>query len=324
MLRSPELRPPVRGRGHAHRVRAVAAVPALLGMMMAMNFSSVPAGAAQPGVDSGAQPVQRQVVLITGSTDGLGREVARRLAADGAHVIIHGRNRERGNALVEEITRQGTGSAAFYAADLASLADVRNLAESIRRDYDRLDVLVNNAGIWLSGENERRLSPDGHELQFAVNYLSGYLLTRLLLPLLIESAPARIVNVASVAQTPIDFDDVHMSRGYSGGRGYGQSKLAQILFTFDLAQELQGTGVTVNALHPATLMDTQMVIDAGAAPRTTVAEGADALMQLIVAPDIESGQYFNGLRPARANAQAYDEAARARLRAISQELTGVR
>jgi NAD(P)-dependent dehydrogenase (short-subunit alcohol dehydrogenase family) len=214
------------------------------------------------------QPVgqERQVVLITGSTDGLGREVARRVAATGAHVIVHGRNRERGEALVKEIEAEGKGSAAFYAADFASLDQVRQFAASVMRDHDRLDVLVNNAGIWARGDNERRLSEDGHELQFAVNYLSGYLLTRTLLPLILESAPARIINVASTAQQPIDFDDVMMERGYTGGRGYAQSKLAQILFTFDLAAELERAGVT------------------GVAPRSTIDQGASAVMRLITDP----------------------------------------
>jgi NAD(P)-dependent dehydrogenase (short-subunit alcohol dehydrogenase family) len=276
-------------------------------------------------MNSAAQvPADRQVILITGSTDGLGREVALRMAAEGHHIIVHGRNRERGEAVVQEIRDAGVGSAAFYAADLGSLAEVRAFAQRILDDYDRLDVLVNNAGIWSSGDSERRLSQDGHELQFAVNYLSGYLLTRMLLPLMTESAPARIINVASVAQTPIDFDDVMMTRGYTGGRGYGQSKLAQIIFTFDLAEELAGTGVTVNALHPSTLMDTQMVRDAGAQPRSTVDQGARALVRLITDPDAGSGRYFNVMEPARANAQAYDADARQRLRRLSDELTGLR
>jgi NAD(P)-dependent dehydrogenase (short-subunit alcohol dehydrogenase family) len=262
------------------------------------------------------------IVLITGSTDGLGREVARRLAATGAHIIVHGRNRERGLALVEEIRQSGKGSAAFYAADLASLAEVRRLGEAVLRDYDRLDVLVNNAGIWLT-RGERQTSADGHEQHFAVNYLSGFLLTRMLLPRLLQSAPARIVNVASIAQTPIDFDNVMLERNYSGGRAYGQSKLAQIMFTFDLASELEGKRVTVNAVHPATMMNTSMVLNAGAQPRSTVEEGTEAVLQLVSTPDLAGGQYFNGLRPTRANAQAYDEAAREKLRTLSNRLTGI-
>lgn len=286
-------------------------------------FWTAPAGAQEREPNAGVRvDPDQQVILVTGSTDGLGREVARRLAAGGAHVIVHGRNRERGVALVEEIEREG-GSATFHAADLASIEEVRRLAETILTEYDRLDVLVNNAGIWLNRSTERQLSADGHELHFAVNYLAGYALTRLLLPRLIESAPARIVNVASTAQTPIDFDDPMLESGYSGGRAYAQSKLAQVLFTVDLAHELEGSGVTVAALHPATLMDTPMVREAGVRARTTVEEGADAVMQLITSDDIRSGDYYRGLERSRANAQAYDEDARAKLRRLSEELTGV-
>src|SRR5690606_34949343 len=186
----------------------------------------------------------QRVVLVTGSTGGLGREVARRLGAAGAHVIVHGRDQQRGASLVREIEQTGNGSARFYAADFASLDQVRRFAEAILRDYNRIDVLVNNAGVWLQG-NQRQLSQDGHEMHFAVNYLAGYLLTRLLLPRLRASAPARIVNIASVAQQPIDFDDPMLESRYSDGRGYATSKLAQIMFTVDLARELDGTGITV-------------------------------------------------------------------------------
>jgi NAD(P)-dependent dehydrogenase (short-subunit alcohol dehydrogenase family) len=271
------------------------------------------------GAHAQAERQERQVILVTGSTGGLGREVALRLAAGGAHVIIHGRNAERGREVVEEIEKAGVGSARFYAADLGSFAEVRRLAEEIRRDYDRLDVLVNNAGIWLT-QGERQLSADGHELHFQVNYLSGYLLTRMLLPLLEASAPSRIVNVASAAQNPIDFSDVMLERGYSGSRAYAQSKLAQVLFTVDLAEELRDEGVTVVSLHPATLMATDMVREAGISPRATVDEGADAVMRLITSDDVQSGQYYNGLQPGRPNAQAQDAEARARLRALSERI----
>jgi NAD(P)-dependent dehydrogenase (short-subunit alcohol dehydrogenase family) len=245
--------------------------------------------------------------------------VALRLAADGAHVIVHGRNQERGREVVEEIERGGLGSARFYAADFGSLEEVRRVAEEIRGDYERLDVLVNNAGIWLT-DGGRQLSADGHELHFQVNYLAGYLLSRELLPLLERSAPSRIVNVASGAQTPIDFDDVMLERNYSGSRAYAQSKLAQILFTIDFAEELRDRDITVLSLHPATLMATDMVREAGIPPRSTVDEGADAVMQLIDATDLETGQYYNGLRPARPNAQALDPEARRRLRELSQRI----
>jgi NAD(P)-dependent dehydrogenase (short-subunit alcohol dehydrogenase family) len=265
-------------------------------------------------------PMAGKTVLITGSTDGLGREVATRVAALGAHVIIHGRNQERGVAVVDAIAREGKGSAKFYAADFASLEQVRSFAQAIRGNYSRIDVLVNNAGVLV---RDRQVSHDGHELQFAVNYLAGFLLTRTLLPALVAAAPSRIVNVASMAQSPIDIDDVMLKRPGATSRGYRQSKLAQVLFTMDLAAELQGKDVTVVALHPATMMDTSMVRRSGMTARATVGEGAEAVMHLLTGSGVESGQYFNGLQPARANAQDYDEGARAKLRQLSMELTGV-
>jgi NAD(P)-dependent dehydrogenase (short-subunit alcohol dehydrogenase family) len=260
-----------------------------------------------------------RVILVTGSTDGLGREVALRLAASGAHVIVHGRNRERGAAVVDEITRGGKGTAAFFAADFASLANVRAFADTIRRRYPRIDVLVNNAGVWLR-QGPRQTSADGFEMTFAVNYLAGYLLTRELLPLLRASAPSCIVNVASQTQSPLDFADVMQEQSYSGQRAYSQSKLAQVMSTIDLARELSGTGVTVVALHPATLMDTHLVEAAGVRPRSTVDEGATAVMHAITDTTLVSGTFLIGMQTGRANAQAYDEAARAQLKAISDRL----
>jgi NAD(P)-dependent dehydrogenase (short-subunit alcohol dehydrogenase family) len=198
-----------------------------------------------------------KTVLITGSTDGVGRHIAERLAARGWRIIVHGRDRTRGEAVVERITQQG-GKARFLAVDLASLAEARSLADAVQRDSDGLDVLVNNAGIGTSGA-KRELSADGFELRFAINYLAGFLLTRLMLPMLASRKSARIVNVSSAGQQAIDFSDVMLARGYSGMRAYCQSKLAQILFTFDLAKELAGQNIAVNCLHPATYMNTTMV-----------------------------------------------------------------
>lgn len=263
----------------------------------------------------------RSIAMITGSTSGLGQATAIALGEQGWHVIVHGRDVERGRAVAEEI-EAGPGSATLYAADLASVDETGRLADAVLRDFERLDVLVNNAGIWLTGDDTRRTSDDGYELSFHVNYLAGYQLTHALLPLLRHSTPARIVNVASVAQTEIDFDDVMLESGYSGGRAYGQSKLAQILFTFDLAASLEGSGVSVNALHPATLMDTEMVREAGVRPRATVEEGRDALLRLMLDADVGTGGYFDGQEPARAHAQAYDETARERLRELSERLIG--
>ena len=292
-----------------------------LGVLLAgLSFAST---VSAPTVDAQSSPrAGQEVVLVTGSTSGLGREVARRLGAMGAFVIVHGRNRERGMEVVEAIESEGVGNARFYAADLASFDQVREFGETILRDYDRLDVLVNNAGLG-SAPDERMVTEDGHEFRFQVNHLSHFLLTRMFLPRLRENAPSRIVNVSSVAQQPIDFDDVMIENNFSGGRAYAQSKLAQIMFTIDLAEELAGTDVVVNAVHPATFMaDTGMCRRAGCTPRATVGEGADAVMLLITSPDIGSGGYFDQLQPARANAQAYDEEARAKLRRLSEELTG--
>jgi NAD(P)-dependent dehydrogenase (short-subunit alcohol dehydrogenase family) len=263
--------------------------------------------------------------LVTGSTDGVGSVVARRLGAAGLRVLVHGRDQDRGERIVRDM-RQAGGSAEFIGADLASLAEVRRLAETVHERAGRLSLLINNAGIGSGGSgSQRQVSADGYELRFAVNYLAGFLLTRLLLPLLRNNAPARIVNVASAGQQAIDFDDVMLTTGYSGTRAYCQSKLAQILFTIDLAEELEGAGVAVNALHPATYMNTTMVRQAGVTPWSTVEQGADAILNLAVSPALEGrgGLYFNELRQARPDAQAYDRNARTRLRALSFDLTGL-
>jgi NAD(P)-dependent dehydrogenase (short-subunit alcohol dehydrogenase family) len=261
-----------------------------------------------------------KTILITGSTDGVGRVVAQRLGAAGARVLVHGRDASRGKATVTEIEAAG-GKAELLVADLASLAEVRRLAEAVRARTSRLDILINNAGIGTAGAR-RQVSADGYELRFAVNYLAGFLLTSELLPLLKASSPARIVNVASAGQQAIDFSDVMLTRSYDGVRAYCQSKLAQILFTIDLAEQLKGSGVTVNALHPASYMNTTMVRQAGVTPWNSVETGADAVLNLATSPALEgrSGLYFDGLRESRADAQAYDARARQRLRTLSLDL----
>ena len=265
-----------------------------------------------------------KTVLITGSTDGVGRYVATQLAISGAKVLIHGRDNARAQTLSDEIRRAGGREPAFYQADLSSLAGARQLADAVIADHKRIDVFVSNAGIGSqNGGPGRQTSADGYELRFAVNYLAGFLLAYRLLPLLKASAPSRIVNVASLGQHPIDFDDVMLTRDYSGSRAYAQSKLAQIMFTIDLARELQGAGVTVNSLHPATYMNTTMVREGGITPMSTVEQGGDAILHLVTGDDVagKSGLFFNGMREAQANAQAYDPAARKRLHDLSLELT---
>jgi NAD(P)-dependent dehydrogenase (short-subunit alcohol dehydrogenase family) len=265
-----------------------------------------------------------KTALITGSTDGVGRMVAERLGQNGWRVLVHGRDRGRGEQVVASINAGG-GAAEFLQADFSALAEVRRLADAVQRTTRRLNLLINNAGIGSGGPHgTRQTSADGHESRFAVNYLAGFLLTDLLLPLLKKSAPARIVNVSSLGQQALDFTDVMLTREYSGIRAYRQSKLAQILFTIDLAQQLEGSGITVNALHPATFMNTKMVRDFGT-PRSTVEEGALAILKLASSAEVEgrSGLYFNGQEEARADAQAYDPQARQRLKRLSFELTGL-
>jgi NAD(P)-dependent dehydrogenase (short-subunit alcohol dehydrogenase family) len=264
-----------------------------------------------------------KTALITGSTSGLGREVAIRLGAMGATVIVHGRNAERGAEVVAAINAAGPGEAIFYQADLGSLSEVKALADRIKNQHSQLDLLINNAGIGGASNDPRRTSADGHELVFAVNYLSHFLLTRELLPLLEASAPARIVNIASIGQRPVDFDDIMMTENYNQMGAYSQSKLAQIMFTITLAEMLDSEKVIVNSLHPATFMDTPMVTSAGRQPMATVEEGADAVMQLATGAGIagRTGLYFNQLNEARANEQAYDDAARQRLWDLSVALT---
>ena len=266
-----------------------------------------------------------KTALITGSTDGVGRVVAKRLGEQGWRVLVHGRDRGRGERVVAEIKDAG-GAADFLIADLSSLAEVRRLAGAVQQATARLDLLINNAGIGSGGpQGTRQTSADGHELRFAVNYLAGFLLTHLLLPLIGKNTPARIVNVSSLGQQAIDFADVMLTHGYSGSRAYCQSKLAQIMFTIDLAQELDGSGITVNALHPATYMNTTMVRQSGVTPMSSVEQGASAILNLATAAAVEgrSGLFFNGQREARADAQAYDPAARQRLKALSLELSGL-
>ena len=268
-----------------------------------------------------------KIAVVTGSTDGLGRVAATMLARDGYRVWVHGRDVLRGETLVRQIAAQG-GEARFLRADFGSLGEVRAFATHLLHELPALDLLINNAGIGPhspGGCRGRELSADGYELRWAVNYLAGFLLTHMLLPALERAAPARIVNVSSLGQFPLDFSNLMLERAYSGMRAYAQSKLAQVLFTFDLARALRLRGVTVNALHPATFMDTTMVRAMNVEPRSTVAAGAAALMHLACAPEHSgtSGEFFDGMSRARAHAQAYDLQAQQRLAAISERLTGL-
>ena len=270
---------------------------------------------------------EQTTVLITGATDGLGRGVAKHLAATGVRVLLHGRDQDRLDAVAGEI-REVTGREPpqGFVADLASLEEVRRLADEVTAATDELHALVNNAGIGSGNPDgtERRESRDGHELRFAVNYLAGFALTLGLLPLLQRSAPARIVNVASLGQAPLDFEDPMLERGYDGSRAYGQSKLAQITFSNELADRLDPAEVTVTSLHPATYMPTKMVLEQVGRSVDTLEEGVEATARLAIAPELEgiSGRFFDRQSESRAHAQAYDPEARTRLWELSIALTG--
>jgi NAD(P)-dependent dehydrogenase (short-subunit alcohol dehydrogenase family) len=266
-------------------------------------------------------PDNRATILITGATDGLGKALATALAQTGATVLLHGRDSGRLSATVDDIRAvTDTGTLRTYLADFSELAQVRRLAGEVAEAEDRLDVLVNNAGAGtkVPGAGQRMESHDGYELRFAVNYLAGHLLTSQLQPLLSASAPARVVFVSSAGQAPIDFDDVMLTRSYSGVQAYCQSKLAQVMDAFDLAEQFPQTGVAATALHPATYMPTKIV----ASPVSSLADGVDATMRLIsgLEPGQINGRFFNSSREDRADEQAYDPKARQELRELSDRL----
>ena len=280
------------------------------------------------------QPMAGKVCLVTGATSGIGEETALGLARLGATVVVAGRSAARCAATVDRIGRQtGNSSVEFLLADLSSQKEVHNLAAEFKSRHDRLDVLVNNAGaIVLS----RRKSVDGLELTFALNHLSYFVLTDLLLDVLVSSAPARIVNVSSSShrRTQINFDDLQKQRRYTGFRAYAQSKLANVLFTYELARRLEGTGVTANALHPG-LVATNFLTNNGRLGHflaffmrirgISSAKGARTSIYLASSAEVEgvSGLYFEKEKAVQSAAASYDQAAAARLWKISAELTGV-
>jgi NAD(P)-dependent dehydrogenase (short-subunit alcohol dehydrogenase family) len=280
------------------------------------------------------EPMNGKICLVTGATSGIGRVTARALAKQGAHVLVVGRDRERSIATVEEIQREtGRRSAEFLLADLSVMDEVRHLAADVQRRYDRLDVLVNNAGALFLG---RQASADGIESNFALNYLSPFLLTRLLLDTLMDSAPARVINVSSAAHLMAWrlANNLSNPRWWTSFLAYGQSKLAQILFTYELARRLEGTGVTVNALHPGVVATNfgannrwygrlvKPVFDRFLIGQD---EGAQTIIYLATSPEVEgvSGKYFVQQKPVRSSPISYDRTAAGRLWRLSEELTGL-
>jgi NAD(P)-dependent dehydrogenase (short-subunit alcohol dehydrogenase family) len=267
---------------------------------------------------------ERSTILITGATDGLGSAVARVLAEQGAHLILHGRNAEK----LEQVTktlRSEIPNSSFETelADFESLRQVDQMATRILEKHQALQVLVNNAGIGAGFANRQRaVTRDGLEARFAVNYLAGYHLTKRLIPLLKTAAPARVVNIASLAQHPIDFANFQLEHEFDSLRAYGQSKLAQIMHAFDLAAELEHSGVTVNALHPSSLMPTNMVLEGWTRTIDTLESGVTATVRLATGTDVAgiTGQFFNKLVVGEPDQQAFDLSVRAHLREVSDHL----
>ncbi len=271
---------------------------------------------------------KEQIALITGSTDGIGRIAAEKLAAMGATVLVHGRDRQKCETTVEEI-REKTGNEKIdmYTFDLSSLTEVRKLASKIRSEHSAINILINNAGV-LPGkqtEGKRLLSEDGYELCFAVNYLAPFLLTHLLLPLLERAMPARVVNVSSVAQKRLDFDNIMLEREYEPMRAYAQSKLALAMFTFELADRVKDMNIIANCLHPGTLLDTKMVRESSMSPQGDPESGALVLVYAATSAELrnKTGLYLEEQKEARAHEQAYDQEARDKLWRLSEELTGI-
>jgi retinol dehydrogenase-14 len=275
-----------------------------------------------------------RTVLITGGTGGIGKATALGLATMGAHLAITGRDRGRAEGAAREIRAAGRGQVEVFVADLSAQSEVRRLADEVLQSLSRIDVLVNNAGgYW----NTRHVTADGLERTFALNHLAPFLLTNLLLDRLQRSAPARIVTVSSNAQATgrIDFDDLQGEQSYSGARAYNQSKLANILFTYELARRLQATSVTANALHPGVVRTSFGAEDPGGVQRRVIpflrpfmmspARGAATSIHLAYAPGLEqvTGRYFANRKPRRSSMRSYDVAAAARLWQVSAELAGL-
>ncbi|MFW5729329.1 MAG: SDR family oxidoreductase [Spirochaetota bacterium] len=268
-----------------------------------------------------------KVVLVTGSTDGIGRETARILAERGAHVILHGRRENRCREAVKYIHRRVAEARLDYIVlDLCEMNRIRSIGSMVGAVTNRLDVLINNAGVGPGQHGqEREVTPDGYELRFAVNHLAPFALTRELLPFLQAGGDVRIVNVTSAAQAPLDFDDLMMAGEFDPMRAYSRSKLAMVMFTIDLAAHLANSGITVNCLHPGSLLDTKMVRETFGAARGSAEVGARNEVYLATSPDLDgvTGEYFDEARRRRPHEQALDEAARRRLWEVSEELTGV-
>lgn len=269
------------------------------------------------------KPLDQQIILITGSTDGIGKITALKLAKENPRILVHGRNEEKVKKVVDEIkAKTDNEKIEGLTADFSSLNEVRKFAGDLKKEYRSIDVLINNAGVGFADE---RYSKDSYELRFAVNYLAPFLLTNLLLPLVKNAAPSRIVNVSSAGQSPVNFNDIMLEKNFNSVQAYCQSKLALIMFTIDLADKLKDGNVTVNSLHPGTYLNTNMVRRSDITPWGDPESGADAEVFLATSKSLNNttGKYFNIKTETKADSQAYDKEARKRLWKLSLELTNL-
>ena len=262
----------------------------------------------------------RKTILITGATDGLGKLVAKQVAQEQMKLLIHGRDREKGNRVREELIQvSGNKDISYYNSDFASFDEVKTLADKILSDHESIDILVNNVGIG-SGKGENKgieYSIDGNELRLQVNYLSHVLLTEKLLGI-INKKNGVIINVASIGQEAIDFSNIMLEKGYDGYFAYKRSKSAMIMYSYDLADRLKNTGIRVNSLHPASLMNTNMVLQDWGYTLSTVEDGAKAVVNLLSPP--ATGQYFDGMHTAKSIPQTYIRKEREMLHKITWKI----
>jgi len=266
--------------------------------------------------------VKDKTILITGSTDGIGKQTALELAQMKARVIIHGRDILRAKKVVAELADRTHNSEIDYVvADLSSFGEIRKMSEELYDRYDKLDVLINNAGVY---KNERELNKDGFEMTFTVNHLASFLLTGLLLDLVKNSGYSRIINVASMAHADtLDFDNLHGEKYYDGYDAYSRSKLCNIMFTYALARKLEGTGITVNVLHPG-VISTKLLHAGWGSGGSDITLGSKTSIYLAVSEEVASvsGKYFSNRQPAKSSGTSYDTELQENLWNISEKLTG--
>jgi len=265
-----------------------------------------------------------RIILVTGATDGIGKQTAIELAKKGAHVIVHGRNPEKVEAVRQAVEKAGAAKAEAVAFDLASFKSVRKGAEEIAKRVDRLDVLVNNAGVFM---NERVVTEDGFETTFQVNHLAPFLLTRLLIDSVLKGPGARVVNVSSIAHRRgrLTLDDLQRERNYDGYGAYAQSKLANVFFTLEFANRFPPERITANALHPGVVGTKLLREGFGSSGSDSVEEGAETSVYLATSPEVEgvSGRYFVKCKEGDMALQALDSQGRKRLWEISEKMIGV-